>query len=46
MYLHRSLRFWAETYRDGIRGKEQIVAKEAIGNLWALGRDVVAFCGL
>lgn len=28
--LHRTLREWAKTYRDGIEGKENIVAKYAI----------------
>ena len=28
-YLHRTLREWAETYRDGIRGKEHIIAQHA-----------------
>ena len=28
-YLHRTLRAWAETYRDGVRGKERIVDKYA-----------------
>lgn len=26
-YLHRTLRAWAETYRDGVRGKERIVVE-------------------
>ena len=26
-YLHKTLRAWAETYRDGVSGKESIVAK-------------------
>jgi len=29
-YLHKTLRAWAETYRDGVRGKEHIVVKCAI----------------
>lgn len=29
-YLHRTLRAWAETYRDGVRGKERIVVECAI----------------
>lgn len=29
LYLHKTLRAWAETYRDGVRGKEQIVAQSA-----------------
>ena len=28
-YLHRTLRAWAETYRDGVGGKEYIVAQYA-----------------
>ena len=28
-YLHRTLREWAETYRDGVSGKESIVARYA-----------------
>ena len=28
-YLHRTLRAWAKTYRDGVRGKERIVDKYA-----------------
>ena len=28
-YLHTTLRAWAETYRDGVRGKERIVDKYA-----------------
>lgn len=28
-YLHRTLRVWAETHRDGIRGKESIVVRYA-----------------
>ena len=28
-YLHRTLRTWAETYRDGISGKESIVVRYA-----------------
>jgi hypothetical protein len=30
-YLHRTLRRWAETYRDGVRGKERIVADSLLG---------------
>lgn len=30
-YLHKTLRAWAETYRDGVRGKERIVIECAIG---------------
>ena len=29
-YLHKTLRIWAETYRDGVRGKEHIVVEHAI----------------
>lgn len=29
-YLHKTLRAWAKTYRDGIRGKERIVVECAI----------------
>lgn len=29
-YLHKTLRAWADTYRDGIRGKERIVVECAI----------------
>lgn len=29
-YLHTSLREWAKTYRDGIRGKERIVIESAM----------------
>lgn len=29
-YLHRSLRTWADTYRDGTRGKERIVTQYAM----------------
>ena len=29
-YLHRTLKVWAETYRDGIQGKERIVAECAM----------------
>ena len=29
-YLHRTLRAWAETYRDGARGKERIVTEYAM----------------
>ncbi|MGH8613087.1 MAG: SIR2 family protein [Gammaproteobacteria bacterium] len=28
-YLHRTLRTWADTYRDGISGKERIVVQHA-----------------
>lgn len=29
-YLHRTLHAWADTYRDGVRGKERIVVQGAI----------------
>ncbi|EIL95687.1 hypothetical protein UU5_10006 [Rhodanobacter sp. 115] len=29
-HLHKTLRVWAETYRDGVRGKERIVAECAM----------------
>jgi hypothetical protein len=29
-YLHRTLHAWAETYRDGVRGKERIVVETAL----------------
>ena len=29
-YLHRTLRAWAQTYRDGVRGKERIVTEIAM----------------
>ncbi len=29
-YLHKTLRVWAETYRDGVRGKERIVIECAM----------------
>lgn len=28
-YLHRTLKAWSETYRDGVRGKEQIIVTHA-----------------
>jgi hypothetical protein len=31
-YLHETLIRWSEIYRDGVRGKEMIVLKEAIAN--------------
>lgn len=31
-YLHRTLKKWAETYRDGLLGKETIVIENALGN--------------
>lgn len=30
-HLHKTLRAWADTYRDGVRGKESIVVASAIG---------------
>lgn len=32
-YLHKTLRAWAETYRDGVRGKERIVVESAMAHL-------------
>ena len=29
-YLHKTLKAWAETYRDGVRGKERIVIESAL----------------
>lgn len=29
-YLHKTLRVWADTYRDGVRGKERIVVETAM----------------
>jgi len=29
-YLHKTLRAWAETYRDGVHGKERIVVESAM----------------
>ena len=29
-YLHKTIRAWAETYRDGVQGKERIVAEYAM----------------
>lgn len=31
-YLHRTIRAWAETYRDGVQGKERIVAEYAMAH--------------
>jgi hypothetical protein len=28
-YLHKTLRAWAKTYRDGVRGKQMLIAKHA-----------------
>lgn len=30
IYLHKTLRAWAKTYRDGVRGKEHIVIESAM----------------
>ena len=38
-YLHQTLHRWSETYRDGVRGKELIVVKEAIANPLITTRD-------
>ena len=39
-YLHRTLRSWADTYRDGARGKERIVVEYAMARPdTATGRD-------
>ena len=39
-HLHRTLRTWAETYRDGVRGKERIVVEYArVRPDAATGRD-------
>ena len=38
-YLHKTLLRWSETYRDGVRGKEMIVVKEAIANPLITTRD-------
>ena len=32
VYLHKTLCIWADKYHAGVRGKEQIVVQEAIGN--------------
>lgn len=29
-YLHKTLRAWADTYRDGVLGKEQIIVRHAL----------------
>ncbi len=31
-FLHKTLHRWSETYRDGVRGKEMIILKEAVIN--------------
>ncbi|HCL3955733.1 TPA: SIR2 family protein, partial [Pseudomonas aeruginosa] len=38
-YLHKTLRAWAETYRDGVRGKERIVAECAMARPLASTRQ-------
>lgn len=38
-YLHRTLRKWADTYRDGLLGKESIVIENALGNPLACTLD-------
>lgn len=38
-YLHRTLRAWAETYRDGVRGKERLVVECAIARPLASTRQ-------
>jgi hypothetical protein len=38
-YLHHTLRSWAETYRDGVRGKERIVIECAIARPLASTRQ-------
>lgn len=38
-YLHRTLRAWAETYRDGVRGKERIVVDTALARPLASTRQ-------
>lgn len=38
-YLHKTLRSWAETYRDGVRGKERIVIDCAIARPLASTRQ-------
>ncbi len=38
-HLHRTLRTWAETYRDGVRGKELIVVKHGIARPLASTRQ-------
>lgn len=35
-YLHKTLRAWANTYRDGVRGKERIVVE------WAIARPLAS----
>lgn len=38
-YLHKTLRAWAETYRDGVRGKERIVVECALARPLASTRQ-------
>lgn len=38
-YLHKTLRAWAETYRDGVRGKERIVVECAMARPLASTRQ-------
>lgn len=38
-YLHKTLRAWADTYRDGVRGKERIVVDCAISRPLASTRQ-------
>lgn len=38
-YLHKTLRAWAETYRDGVRGKERIVVDCAMARPLASTRQ-------
>ncbi|MBF58280.1 SIR2 family protein [Halomonas sp. FeN2] len=38
-YLHKTLCAWAETYRDGVRGKERIVIESAMGRPLASTRQ-------
>ncbi|MFJ3368202.1 SIR2 family NAD-dependent protein deacylase [Pseudomonas sp. NPDC086251] len=45
-YLHKTLQAWAETYRDGVRGKERIVVESAIARPLASTKedDFVGAC--
>lgn len=38
-YLHKTLRAWANTYRDGVRGKERIVIEHSIARPLASTRQ-------
>lgn len=38
-YLHKTIRAWAETYRDGVRGKERIVVECAMARPLASTRQ-------